>query len=58
MHDPDSGTSWDLATGRGLEGPLAADALRPRPAFTSFPDDYRTFFPDGRIWPDGAGGSA
>lgn len=40
-----------------VEGPLAADALRALPAFTSFPDDYRTFLPDGRIWPEGAAGS-
>lgn len=58
LHDPDSGTTWDLATGRGLAGPLAADALRPLPAFTSFPDDYRTFFPRGRIWPEGTAASS
>jgi hypothetical protein len=52
LHDPVSGTTWDLRTGRGLDGPLAADALRPLPAFTSFADDYRRFFPDGRVWPE------
>jgi hypothetical protein len=55
LRDPASGTRWDLRTGRGLAGPLADDALRPLPAFTSFPDDYRRFFPDGRIWLDAAG---
>ncbi|CAN5834235.1 hypothetical protein BH23ACT10_BH23ACT10_27090 [soil metagenome] len=54
LRDPVSDTRWDLLTGRGLEGPLAADALRPLPAFTSFPDDYRNFFPGGRIWPETA----
>ena len=53
LRDRATGTRWDVATGRGLEGPLAHDALRPLPAFTSLPDDYRTFFPDGRIWPEG-----
>ncbi len=57
LWDRRTGTSWDLATGRGLQGPLSSDALRPLPAFTSFPDDYVRFFPQGRIWPDGADAS-
>jgi hypothetical protein len=38
---------------RGLAvGDVAADAqnLDPLPGFTSFPDDYVTFFPDGTFW--------
>lgn len=57
LTDPASGTQWDPATGRGLAGPFADEALRPLPAFTSFPDDYHNFFPDGRIWPERAGES-
>ncbi len=54
LADRRTGTRWDLATGRGLEGPLADDALRQLPAFTSFPADYLRFFPAGRIWPEAA----
>ena len=49
--DPVSGTVFDPFLGIGRSGPLADQSLDKLPAFTSFPDDYVTFFPDGRIWP-------
>jgi len=49
--DPVSGTLFDPFLGIGLLGPLAEQSLDKLPAFTSFPDDYVTFFPDGKTWP-------
>jgi hypothetical protein len=49
--DPVSGTVFDPFLGIGRSGSLAEQSLDKLPAFTSFPDDYETFFPDGRIWP-------
>lgn len=41
---------WDRVTGFGLGAtPENLDLL---PGFTSFPADYRTFYPDGAIWPE------
>lgn len=48
--DRDTGTVFDPFTGVGREGPLAEQSLDRLAAFTSFPEDYFTFFPDGRIW--------
>jgi len=49
--DINSGTVFDPFLGVGLSGPLADQSLDRLSAFTSFPSDYRTFFPDGRTWP-------
>jgi hypothetical protein len=46
-----TGTVFDPFLGVGRSGPLADQVLDKLPAFTSFPADYRTFFPDGRTWP-------
>jgi len=46
-----SGTVFDPFLGVGQSGPLADQTLDKLPAFTSFPRDYLTFFPDGRTWP-------
>ena len=50
--DRTSGTIFDPFLGIGRSGPLADQTLDRLPGFTSFPDDYLTFFPDGRIWPE------
>ncbi len=50
LTDRRSGTVFDPFLGVGRSGPLAEQSLNKLPAFTSFPDDYRTFFPQGRIW--------
>jgi hypothetical protein len=50
--EPESGTVFDPFLGRGRTGPLSDLTLDRLPAFTSFPDDYVTFFPDGRTWPE------
>ncbi len=43
---------WDPATGLGIDG--TDQDLDRLPGFTSFPEDYVTFFPDGAFWrPDG-----
>jgi hypothetical protein len=49
--DQASGTVFDPFLGIGKSGPLADQSLDRLPAFTSFPRDYFTFFPDGKIWP-------
>jgi len=49
--DQASGTVFDPFLGIGRSGPLADQSLDKLPAFTSFPSDYETFFPEGRIWP-------
>ncbi len=48
--DTVTGTVFDPFLGVGISGPLADENLDKLPAFTSFPDDYLTFFPTGRIW--------
>lgn len=48
--DRETGTSFTAARGIGLEGPLADEILDQVAAFTSFPDDFPTFWPDGEIW--------
>ncbi len=52
LFDTVSGTVFDPFLGIGRSGPLADQTLDRLPGFTSFPDDYVTFFPDGRIWPE------
>ncbi len=50
IRDVETGTVWDPVRGRGLSGPLAGEFLDILPAFTAFPWDYLTFWPDGRFW--------
>jgi hypothetical protein len=51
LADITSGTLFDPFLGVGLSGELSDQTLDKLPAFTSFPEDYRTFFPNGRMWP-------
>lgn len=47
----DDGRRFDAELGQAVDG---GPALDPLPGFTSFPQDYVTFFPDGAFWsPDG-----
>lgn len=50
--DTASGTVFDPFLGLGRSGPLAGQDLNKLAAFTAFPEDFVTFFPDGLIWPD------
>ena len=50
LKDRGTGTTWDPVTGVALEGDLAGEILDTLPALTSFPGDYDTFWPDGRVW--------
>ena len=52
--DVESGTTFDPFLGLGREGPLADQNLDRLPAFTAFPEDFATFFPDGVIWSGGS----
>lgn len=49
--DSASGTVFDPFRGFGRSGRYADQSLDRLPAFTSFPSDYTTFFPDGKTWP-------
>ena len=48
--DEETGTIWDPANGRALDGPLAGEILDVLPGFTAFLSDTRTFWPDADIW--------
>lgn len=48
--DKETGTTWDAASGRGLEGPLQGEILDILPGFTSFESDARTFWPEAHYW--------
>ncbi len=48
--DTETRTVWDPVRGVGLTGPLEGEILDLLPGFTSFPADFLTFWPDGRIW--------
>ncbi|NNC39058.1 MAG: DUF3179 domain-containing protein [Acidimicrobiia bacterium] len=48
--DVETGTTWDPNRGIALDGPLAGEVLAVLPGFTIFPDDFGTFWPEGRIW--------
>ena len=45
-----SGTTFDPVRGIGSGGDLDGQILDLLPAFTSFPDDVVTFWPDARFW--------
>jgi len=48
--DRETGTVWDPVRGLGQEGHYAGEGLGVLPGFTVFPDDFDTFWPDGRFW--------
>jgi len=48
--DVETGSVWDVATGRAISGPLAGEVLEPLPASTVFPKDFLTFWPNGTLW--------
>jgi len=48
-----TGEEIDPVRGLILTGPDAGEALGTVPAFTSFPRDFSTFFPQGQIWQNG-----
>lgn len=50
LTDRETGTIWDSGTGLGLEGQLKGERLPLLPGFTVFPDDFDSFWPDGRLW--------
>jgi hypothetical protein len=50
LYDTVTGTTFDSFLGLGGTGPLADQDLSRLPAFTTFPEDYPTFFPGQRFW--------
>lgn len=48
--DAAAGTTFDPVRGIGTGGVFDGQVLDLLPAFTSFPDDVLTFWPDARIW--------
>ncbi len=51
--DLNTGTTWDPVRGIALDGPLKGEVLDLLPGFTSFPQDFFTFWPVGRLWTGG-----
>lgn len=49
--DVTTGSVFDTAIGRAVDGPLEGEILDRLPGFTAFPRDYERFWPDGRVWP-------
>ncbi len=49
--DEVTGSVFDPVVGIATAGPLEGQVLDRLPAFTSFPGDFDTFWPDGRHWP-------
>ncbi len=54
--DTVTGSHFDPVVGRAVDGPLEGQVLDRLPGFTSFPRDYRTFWPDGRFFEHPAAG--
>ncbi len=50
LFDPASGTAFDPVRGIGTGGTLDGEILGHLPAFTSFPRDVPTFWPEARFW--------
>jgi hypothetical protein len=48
--DVRTGTEWDPVRGVARNGRLAGEVLDSLPGFTSFPGDFATFWPEGRVW--------
>ena len=48
--DTETGAVWDPVIGRAVSGLLLGEQLDVLPAFTAFPFDFFTFWPDGRLW--------
>lgn len=48
--DVGTGTVFDAALGFGIDGPLRGEGLDHLPAATIFPEDFFTFWPDGRLY--------
>ena len=51
-HADRPGDRHDVGPGprAGVSGPLAGESLGVLPGFTIFPEDFGTFWPDGRFW--------
>ncbi len=50
LQDSVTGTTFDPVRGFGTSGALGDETLELLPGFTSFPDDFDTFWPDGSLW--------
>ncbi len=48
--DVETESVWDPVIGLARSGPLEGERLDVLPGFTSFPRDFFTFWPDGRLW--------
>lgn len=55
MTDEQTGSTWDLTTGKALEGPLKGKYLEPYPAIVSLIDPWVGFHPEGKVF-EPAGG--
>jgi len=50
LRDIKTGSLFEPVRGGAVEGPLVGQNLNQLPAFTSFPGDFDTFWPDAELW--------
>lgn len=50
LRDEQSGTTWDIATGRSVAGTLAGEQLARAPAYPAFWFGWASYFPNSEIW--------
>jgi len=50
LRDEESGTTWDIASGRALAGPLRDERLERAPAYPAFWFGWASYFPHSAIW--------
>jgi hypothetical protein len=55
LTDIESGTVFDPASGRSLEGPLLGQNLDPLPGVTAFPWEFPQLWPHGVMWAPSSG---
>lgn len=48
--DPQTGSTWDIATGKATSGPLAGARLNRATAFPAFWFGWRGYFPNSELW--------
>lgn len=50
LRDPQTGSTWEIATGKATAGPLAGAQLPRATAFPAFWFGWRGYFPNSEIW--------
>ncbi len=48
--DSETGSTWDMMTGKATKGPLFRKQLSPLPAIPSYRNSWEKFYPDSEYW--------